>query len=59
MEAEIIKWSELPIGEKANIEQILESEEINKFKRPRQWKSLSRIRVGKLLTIWVRPFKNN
>ena len=56
METEITKWSEFPTGEKATAEQILESEEINKSKRAGQWKSLSRIRVGKL-TIWVRTFE--
>ena len=39
MEAETTTWSEFPNGEKAIVEQILKSEEINKSKREGLWES--------------------
>ena len=56
METETKTWSEFPNGGKAIVEQILASEEKNKFKRAGLWKSQSGIRVG-MLTIWVRSFE--
>ena len=38
-ETETTTWSEFPNGEKAIIEQILKSEEINKSKREGLWES--------------------
>ena len=56
METETTKWSEFPTGGKAIVEQILLSEERNKFKRAGLWESQSGIQVWKL-TIWVRSFE--
>ena len=56
METETAILSEFPNGGKANVEQILASEERNKFKRAGLWESQSGIRVGKL-AIWVRSFE--
>ena len=47
-----------PDGGKPIVEQILESEEINKSKRAGLWESQSEIPVGKL-TIWVRSNNKN
>ena len=52
METEATKWSEFPNGEKAIVEQIRASEEINKSKRAGLWELQSDIRVGKLI-IWA------
>ena len=56
METETVTWSEFPNEGKAIIEQILASEEINKYKIEGLWKLHSGIGVGKL-TIWVRSFE--
>ena len=56
VETETTTWSEFPIGGRAIVEQILESEEINKSKRAGLLESQSGVRVGKL-TIWVRSFE--
>ena len=56
MEPEKTTCSEFSDGEKAIVEQILASEERNKFTRDELWESQSGIWVGKL-TIWVRSFE--
>ena len=56
METETTTWLEFSNGEKGIIEQILVSEEINKFKSAGLWESQSGIQVGKL-TLWIRSFK--
>ena len=56
METETTKWSEVPNGGKAIVEQILASEERKKSKRAGVWESHSGIQVEKL-TIWVRSIE--
>ena len=56
MKTETTTWSEFLNGGEAIVEQILESEEINKSKRAGLWESQPRIQVGKL-AIWVRSFE--
>ena len=56
METETKTWSEFSNGGKDIVEQIIASEEINKFKRAGPWESESDIRIGKL-NIWVRSFE--
>ena len=56
METETTTWSEFPNKGKANVEQILASEEINESKRDELSESQSGIGVEKL-TIWVRSFE--
>ena len=53
MEIEAIAWSEFPNGGKANVEQILVSEERSKSKTAGLKESQSGILVGKL-AIWVK-----
>ena len=55
MKTETKTWSEFHNGGKAVVEEILASEEKNKFKIAGLWESQSGIHVGKL-TIWVRSF---
>ena len=56
METGTTTWSEFPNGGRAIVEQIIASEEINKFKRAGLWESQFGMRVRKL-TIWVRLFE--
>ena len=53
IKTETATWPQFPNGEKSIVEQILASEERNKFKGAGLWESKSGIQVGKL-TIWVR-----
>ena len=57
METKTTTWSKFPNGGKAIVEQILVSEERNKYIRPGLWVAVrAGIRVGKL-TIWARSFE--
>ena len=56
METETTTWSKFLNQRKVIVEQILVSEERNKFKRAGLWESQSRIQVGKL-AIWVSSFE--
>ena len=56
METKTLTWPEFPKGNKAIVEQILASEEINQSKRAGLWELQFGIRVEKL-TIWVNSFE--
>ena len=56
IQTETTTWSEFPNGGKTIVEQILVSEDINKFKTAGLWESQSGMQVGKL-TIWLRLFE--
>ena len=56
IEIETTTWTEFPHGGKAIAEQILSTEERNKWKKAGLWESQSGIHVRKLIT-WVRSIE--
>ena len=56
IETETTTWTEFPHGGKAIAEQILSTEERNKWKKAGLWESQSGIHVRKLIT-WVRSIE--
>ena len=56
---ETTTWSEFPNGGKAIVEQMLASEEINKFKRAVLGEPQSGIRVGKLTLLLEQGTRSN